>query len=191
MEPGGGAPLGLPQRRLSDRIGEPESAPEGMVDQTPADVIQAEPIPDEGMMGEIRAERAAQQNLPRADHPNWAILRRTKVTIDQKTQLFRARHPPEVNALRGKAMTLRGYMLPLEPDLRTGRFLISPYTPVCLFHPPAEPNEVVEVRLTHLIPAGYHLLEVRGRLVLQNNGEMGLFFGLAEAKARIIRSIPG
>jgi len=138
---------------------------------------------------ELAAERELQMTLPRADHPLWRTLAGTRVWIDEPTQLYRAAHPPEVRRLAGRRVTLRGYMLPLEATTRTRHFLISPYTPVCLFHPPAEPNEVVEVRLSRPIEAGYHLVEVTGRLRLADNGEKGLFFVLDRASARIAQRI--
>lgn len=104
---------------------------------------------------ELAGERQMQLSLPTANHPMWDLLRRTRVWIDEATQMFRASHPPEVRRLAGTRMTIRGDMLPLESDMRTTHFLISPYTPVCFFHPPAEPNEVVEVRLSRPIEAGY------------------------------------
>ncbi len=142
-----------------------------------------------GFDDEVRAERAAQRNLPTADGPTWAILRKTRISIDEKSQLYRASHPAEVRALAGRRLTLRGYMLPLEANDRTAHFLISPYTPVCFFHPPAEPNEIVEVRLRRPIAAGYHLVEVSGVLQLADNGEKGLFFVMDAAEGRILQRI--
>ncbi|MDQ1153400.1 DUF3299 domain-containing protein [Brevundimonas sp. SORGH_AS_0993] len=142
-----------------------------------------------GFDDEVKAERAAQRNLPTADGPIWAILRKTRISIDEKSQLYHASHPAEVRALAGRRLTLRGYMLPLEADDRTAHFLISPYTPVCFFHPPAEPNEIVEVRLRRPIAAGYHLVEVSGVLQLADNGEKGLFFVMDAAEGRIVQRI--
>ncbi|HYC73825.1 DUF3299 domain-containing protein [Brevundimonas sp.] len=138
---------------------------------------------------ELAAERQAQLNLPRADGPLWETLRQTRIAIDERSQLFTASHPAPVRAIAGRRVTVRGYMLPLEAAARTGHFLISPYTPVCFFHPPAEPNEVIEVRLSRPIEAGYHLVEVTGVLQLANDGEKGLFFVIPEGAARIIERI--
>jgi len=140
---------------------------------------------------ELAEERQLQLSLPTASHPNWDVLRRTRVWIDEASQMFMASHPAEVTRLAGTRMTIRGYMLPLEPDMRTRHFLISPYTPVCFFHPPAEPNEVVEVRLSRPIEAGYHLVEVTGTFQLADNGEKGLFFVIEDASARIIERVDG
>jgi len=140
---------------------------------------------------ELAEERQMQLSLPTANHPMWDVLRRTRVWIDDPSQMFRASHPAEVRRLAGTRMTIRGYMLPLEPDMRTRHFLISPYTPVCFFHPPAEPNEVIEVRLSRPIEAGYHLVEVTGTFQLANDGEKGLFFVIDGGTARIIERVDG
>ncbi|MDP3383192.1 MAG: DUF3299 domain-containing protein [Phenylobacterium sp.] len=143
------------------------------------------------MVEELASERALQLTLPTADGPQWAKLRKTKVWVDEPTQLFRASHPAEVRALAGKPFKIQGFMLPLEMAERTTRFLISPYTPVCFYHPPAEPNEVIEVWLKRPIRAGYHLVEVEGVLALTDNGEKGLFFQIRDGAARVVQEVDG
>jgi uncharacterized protein len=143
------------------------------------------------MVEELASERALQLTLPTADGPQWAKLRKTKVWVDEPTQLFRASHPAEVRALAGKPFKIQGFMLPLEMAERTTRFLISPYTPVCFYHPPAEPNEVIEVWLKRPIRAGYHLVEVEGVLALTDNGEKGLFFQIHDGAARVVQEVEG
>lgn len=143
------------------------------------------------IIDELADERALQLTLPTADGPQWAKLRKTSVWIDEPTQLFRARHPAEVRALAGKPFKIQGFMLPLEMAERTTRFLLSPYTPVCFYHPPAEPNEVIEVFLDRPIRAGYHLVEVEGTLSLTDNGEKGLFFQIHKGAARIVQTVDG
>lgn len=164
------------------------------LDQTLADLppIRTGPMALAESLGrdtELAAEREAQLSLPTVSDPLWTTLRLTRISIDERTQLFNARHPQAVRDLEGGTVTVRGYMLPLETTARTRHFLISPYTPVCFFHPPAEPNEVIEVRLGRPIEAGYHLVEVTGELRLANDGEKGLFFAIPEGAARIVERI--
>lgn len=143
------------------------------------------------LVGELASERQAQLTLPKADDPLWNSLRQTRIAIDERSQLYTASHPAAVRALAGRRVTVKGYMLPLESSDRTAHFLISPYTPVCFFHPPAEPNEVIEVRLSRPIEAGYHLVQVTGVLQLANNGEKGLFFVIDGGQARVVDRIVG
>jgi len=146
-------------------------------------------VGDDPLAGELASERQMQRNLPRANHPLWTTLRQTRISIDERTQLFRAAHPASVRSLAGSRVTVRGYMLPLESSDRTRHFLVSPYTPVCFFHPPAEPNEVIEVRLSRPIDAGYHLVEVSGVLTLADNGEKGLFFVIDGGQGQVVERI--
>jgi hypothetical protein len=146
---------------------------------------------DDPLADELSQERAMQLELPTADGPMWRVLRQTRISIDETTQLFEAVHPAAVRTLAGQRIKLQGYMLPLEANDRTAHFLISPYTPVCFFHPPAEPNEVIEVRLGRPISAGYHLVEVTGVLTLADNGEKGLFFQMNGATARVVERVDG
>jgi hypothetical protein len=138
---------------------------------------------------EMAMERQAQLELPMVRGGLWDTLRTTRISIDEQSQLYQAAHPDAVRRIAGTRIKLRGYMLPLATDERTRHFLISPYTPVCFFHPPAQPNEVVEVHLRRPITAGYHLVEVTGVLRLANDGEKGLFFVLEGAKGRIVERI--
>lgn len=156
-----------------------------------AEALENRPAEDDPLAAELAEERAMQLSLPTADGPMWQVLRQTRISIDERTQLFEAAHPQSVRAMAGRRITLEGYMLPLQSDLRTRHFLISPYTPVCFFHPPAEPNEVIEVTLTRPIPAGYHRVEVTGVLTLADNGEKGLFFQMNGATARIVERVEG
>lgn len=165
-----------------------------IVGTPPADAPDAEPstpavdetVAVDPMDAELNSERAMQLNLPVAGGPVWDVLRTTRIGLNQQSMLYTASHPPAVRALAGKTVTLRGYMLPLEATERTAHFLISPYTPVCFFHPPAEPNEVIEVQTKKPIASGYHLVEVTGVLELANDGEKGLFFRIGNAKAKVV-----
>jgi hypothetical protein len=164
--------------------------PQPVFDQIPLnradEITPAEPDP---MAQEMAMERQTQLDLPMVRGGLWDTLRTTRISIDEQSQLYQASHPDAVRRLAGTRIKLRGYMLPLATDERTRHFLISPYTPVCFFHPPAQPNEVVEVRLGRAITAGYHLVEVTGVLRLANDGEKGLFFVLDDAKGRIVERV--
>lgn len=178
-------------------VSEPEA---GAFDDGAVAIIEGEAPASDGMWAEfesgrdpaaqeLASERALQLSLPTADGPQWEKLRATRVWIDEKSQLFMASHPSEVRALAGKPFKIQGFMLPLEMAEQTTRFLISPYTPVCFYHPPAEPNEVIEVWLERPVRAGYHLVEVEGVLGLANDGEKGLFFQLRDARATIVQAV--
>lgn len=123
-------------------------------------------------------ERAAQKQLPQSRDKFWTTLHTTQIKEDDRRGLFLAVHSPQVKALAGQTLTVSGFMLPLESNMTTSHFLLSKYTPVCFFCPPGQPNEIVEVRTSRPVKAGYDLIKVSGRFALQSNGEQGLFFRL-------------
>lgn len=126
-------------------------------------------------------ERAAQARLPQGRSQLWATLRMTRIGADEARGIFTATHPPAVKALVGKAVTLPGFIMPLNAATRGNHFLLSKYTPVCAFCPPGEPNEVVEVHSARPIAFTSRLVTVTGTFGLENNGDNGLFFHLANA----------
>lgn len=126
-------------------------------------------------------ERAAQKTLPHSNDPLWTTLKTTQIRSDEKRGMFIALPSDKVKALAGQSVTLSGFMLPIESNLKTTHFLLSKYTPVCFFCPPGQPNEIVEVHTVRPVAAGYDRIKLKGRFSLQNNGEQGLFFRLDQA----------
>lgn len=128
------------------------------------------------VFGQPADERAAQQNLPKSNDAQWAVLATTKIGEDLERGAFTATHPRAVRALAGKTMTISGYVMPLDATPTFTRFLLTRYTPVCQFCPPGMPNEVIEVQAAAPIAPTQALIRVRGRFSLHDNGEQGLFF---------------
>jgi uncharacterized protein len=127
-------------------------------------------------------ERAAQDQLPQSRSPLWGQLARCPVRFDNKSGLYSITVAPEVKALDGQTVTAGGFVLPLDGSDKTSHFLLTKRTPVCLFCPPGEPNEVVEVRSKHPIAWTDALVTMRGRFTLTNDGEKAIFFVLRDAE---------
>lgn len=140
---------------------------------------------------ELARERALQAALPVIDGPGWRRLRATEIRFDPATQMYSASFPASVRAMEGRPLVLEGYMLPLSYERMTTHFLISPYTPVCPYHPPAEPDELAEAMLIDPVEAGYHRVRVDGTLRLVSDPWKGLFFRLEAARARVVEAIDG
>jgi hypothetical protein len=87
-------------------------------------------------------ERAAEAGLPQPRALLWTVLRRTKIGEDASRGVFTA-FSPEAKALNGHALTLSGFMLPLDAEPRSQHFLLLRYTPVCFFCPSGGHDEVV------------------------------------------------
>jgi hypothetical protein len=130
-------------------------------------------------VGQPADERAAQDQLPHAQNPVWAKFLASKVSYNDHTGLYSIAVTPEVRGLAGKPVTLNGFVLPLDASDHTSHFLLTRNTPVCMFCPPGEPNEVVEVISPHPILWTDKIVSVTGPLKLINNGEKGMFFQIA------------
>jgi uncharacterized protein len=145
---------------------------------------QTAAVAADASFGQPPEERAAQRALPRSRAPLWAVLAHTRIGENDKTGDYTVAFPAEVKALNGQAVTLTGFMMPLDAQRRSRHFLLAKYTPVCPFCPPGEPNEVVEVTVGQGVPVTDRLLTVSGKLALINNAEKGLFFRVDAASVR-------
>lgn len=131
---------------------------------------------------ELKKERSYQNGLPRSADPIWPKLRACKVTFNNKTGLYGLTPTPEVKALAGQTVKIKGFILPLDGSDMTTHFLLGVNTPVCLFHPPGEPNEVIEVRSVKPVRWSENQMFMEGQFGLIKNAEMGVFFTLNKAK---------
>ncbi|MDA8229782.1 MAG: DUF3299 domain-containing protein [Magnetospirillum sp.] len=127
-------------------------------------------------------ERAAQDKLPQSKNPLWGQLAHCAVHFNNKTALYGISISPEVKAMDGQTVTANGFVLPLDGSDKTRHFLLTKRTPVCMFCPPGEPNEVIEVTSKHPVDWTDDLVTLRGRFVLVNNGEKAIFFALRDAE---------
>lgn len=131
---------------------------------------------------EITAERQAQTNLPQSKSPLWQKLTQCKVTLDDKKGLYAIALTPEVKAMAGQMVEVNGFILPLDGSDKTKHFLLSKRTPVCMFCPPGDPNEVVEIWSNKAVNWGDAPITMKGRFDLVNDGEKGVFFVLKDAE---------
>ena len=131
---------------------------------------------------ELCAERQAQQTLPQSSDPLWTILHACKVGYNAKTGIYSLQPTPQVKAMVGRTVKVKGFTLPLDGSDKTSHFLIGVNTPVCFYHPPGDPNQVIEVVSDHPITWDDKPATVQGTFSLINNGEMGVFFKLIKAR---------
>ena len=128
-------------------------------------------------------ERAAQDALPKAPSPLWEEFAKCKIGYSNQTGIYSIAVTPEVKALAGQTVTLNGFVLPLDGSDHTKHFLLTRRTPVCMFCPPGEPNEVAEIVAPHPIVWTDKIVSVTGPLSLINNGEKGMFFKIVASTA--------
>jgi len=126
--------------------------------------------------GQPPEERALQDKLPKSNDLLWSKFVKCKIGYNDKSGLYSISVTPEVKAMAGQTVTVRGWVLPLDGSDHTKHFLLTRRTPVCMFCPPGEPNEVAEVFAPKPIVWTDKLVTVTGPLSLINNGEKGMFF---------------
>lgn len=126
--------------------------------------------------GQPADERALQDTLPKSNDLLWSDFVKCKVGYNNRTGLYSISVTPQVRAMAGHSVTAHGWVLPLDGSDHTKHFLLTRRTPVCMFCPPGEPNEVAEVFSPYPIEWTDKLVTVSGPLSLINNGEKGMFF---------------
>jgi uncharacterized protein len=129
-------------------------------------------------------ELAAQKLMPQVRDELWTKLVKCKLDYDEDKGTYAIHVTPEVKALDGKTITIRGFVLPMDGSDRTQHFLISRNTPVCMYCPPGLPNEVVEVQAKRPIAWSNKIVAVTGKLSLINDGEQALFFKIENGEAK-------
>jgi hypothetical protein len=129
-------------------------------------------------------ESAAQKLLPKVRDTLWSKLIKCEVSYDDKKDVYSIQVTPEVKALDGQTVTVRGFILPMDGSDRTKHFLVSRNTPVCMYCPPGQPNEVVEVLSPKAIEWTDKITTVTGKLSLINDGEKALFFKIENAQVK-------
>ena len=130
----------------------------------------------------VKAERLRQQGLPHATDPFWPKLKACKVVLDASSNTYKLTPTPEIRALEGQTVVIQGFTLPLDGSDHTQHFLLGVNTPVCYYHPPGEPNEVIEVFSLKPITWKDSALFVQGRFTAIDEPQMGVFFRLEDAK---------
>ena len=136
------------------------------------------------LSGQPSDELTAQKLLPQIRDELWSKLVRCKLDYDENKGIYSIHVTPEVKALDGKTITVRGFVLPMDGSDRTQHFLISRNTPVCLYCPPGQPNEVVEVQAKRPIAWTNKAVAVTGKLSLINDGEQALFFKIENGEVK-------
>lgn len=111
----------------------------------------------------------------------WKVLGKTRIGLDDKGYSYIAHNPPEVTALDGTQIAIKGFMVPLESKEEFNHFILSKRTPTCPYCPPGEPNELIEVFTAKPVKWNDGLVSASGKFSLINNQNFGMFFKLDNA----------
>lgn len=89
----------------------------------------------------------------------------------------------EVAELRGKPVTIAGYMMPIDEDSPTQkRFILFQSPPDCLFHMTLGPTHFIEVTTDKAIKVTGRPLVLRGTLNLIDDKQGGVFYRIADGQ---------
>jgi hypothetical protein len=131
---------------------------------------------------ELCSEQDRQKLLPHSDDPFWGRLKACQIDQNPETQAYRLVPTPEVEALNGTRVRVKGFTLPLDGSDKTSHFLIAVNTPVCFYHPPGKPNEILEVTASSPITWDEKLKTVEGVFAISAVGDAGVYFKLTQAR---------
>lgn len=110
---------------------------------------------------------------------SWKLL--SSVTTKIQKGRLEPQYPASVQALHQTTVKVQGFMLPLEPGLKQGHFLLSSVPTTCSFCIPAGPEGLIEVRAKTPVKYGTEAVTVQGKLQVLIDDPMGLYYRLTEA----------
>ena len=122
---------------------------------------------------------------------DWKVFAKTKeIDIEGKTkdgydfQYYKPGFTPQVKALDGKMVTIKGFMFPLEETQKQKLFLFGPFPVSCPFHYHVTPSMVIEVHADKMpVKFSYDPIVLTGRLQLvQKDMENSTFYRLMDAR---------
>ena len=112
--------------------------------------------------------------------PMWAVLAATTLRQSPPDYVYQAQYPPAVRRLDGHEIEISGFITPMTMERHARQFLIARYSIDCC--PQNQPNEQVEVFAAQsVLQQKSEQVRLRGRFEVQDNGQVGLLFRLANA----------
>ncbi|RMH63182.1 MAG: DUF3299 domain-containing protein [Bacteroidetes bacterium] len=113
---------------------------------------------------------------------SWDTLAQVQIVRGEQEQ-FVPRFEPPVQALAGKEVRLKGFMMPLDQAAEQQHFILSA-APVanCFFCMPGGPESLIEVLAAETVPFTYDPIEVTGTLELLEDDPMGMYYRIRDAR---------
>ncbi len=126
------------------------------------------------------ADMVAYEAAGDKDTLSWKLLAGAAMTMKDGVPQA-VTFSPEVRALDGKAVTLSGYMFPLQASGGQEHFLLSAYPPSCPYCLPGGPTEMVEVSDSQALPFTYDRITVEGLFSLLHGDDLqgGMFYRMS------------
>lgn len=110
----------------------------------------------------------------------WEDLMQARIRYEE--MMLVADFPQAITDRAGQTVKLSGFMMPLEPDLKQYRFLLTSNPPSCFFHVPGGPAGAVEVLASEGIEVSWNPVVLEGRFEPQRKSEIGVVYRLHDAR---------
>ena len=124
------------------------------------------------------------QGIPEAPGAEGAIAwsELLQAQVEYKESKMVSFFPDNIREKAGKTARIAGFMMPLEPDVKQKRFLLTSNPPSCFFHVPGGPAGFIEVLAPEGIEASWDHVVVEGRFEPQESSEIGVVYQLHDAE---------
>ncbi|QYE37273.1 DUF3299 domain-containing protein (plasmid) [Polymorphobacter sp. PAMC 29334] len=120
--------------------------------------------------------------LDHEDDLQWVGFNDAKVVADAQRGVYTATFSTTLAKMNNVALSISGYMLPIEATTHSAHFIITRRLTGCQFCPPNEPTEAIEVFANSPVDYRQTIVTVAGRLKLVRESSQGLFYRLEGAK---------
>ena len=88
----------------------------------------------------------------------------------------------ELRQLDGREVKIQGFMMPLDNSEKQRHFLVTRTPPSCFYCLPGGPESVIEVKAQRPLAFSFDPVVLAGTMRLVENGDMGLFYRLEDAR---------
>ena len=116
----------------------------------------------------------------------WDALANMDIRVETPAPLqtiFHREFSPEIKALEGKIVRLKGFMYPLSPGETHSGFLLSALPPSCPFCLPGNATTLIDIVADEPVRYVLDPVMLEGRLNLLEDDITGLFYRLTEARS--------
>lgn len=120
--------------------------------------------------------------LDHEDDARWTFFNDAKIVADNKRGVYTATFPGALGKMDNLALTISGYMLPIEATTHSAHFIITRRLTGCPFCPANEPTEAIEVYAKAPVDYTQSIITVTGQLQLVRESSQGLFYRIERAK---------
>ena len=118
--------------------------------------------------------------------PNWSVLNGAEVAVDEARGVMTAQFTDAIRGLQGRALTIGGFLMPLDANAQFTHFVLTRRNASCPFCPPNLPTEAIEVFAAQPLEYGPDEYSVSGALQLAQASADGLFYRISNASVRVV-----